>query len=179
VQHAGGERQALFPAARELPGELLRACGEPELLERLLDRLLAIWHFVDARDEVQVLADREVVPEGEALRHVADVALDLRAFLQDVVAEAGAAARIRGEQAAQHADRGGLAAAIGTQEAEDLARLHAQREIDDHVLVAEALVEPVYVDGRCGRVAHCRCTSSGWPGWSFTASSGVGCASIM
>jgi len=39
-----------------------------------------------------------------------------------VVAEAGAAALVGGEQAAQHADGCGLARAIGTKEAVNLAR---------------------------------------------------------
>ena len=113
-----------------------------------------VRHLVDARDEVEVLADRQVLPEREALRHVADVALDLVALAQDVVAEAGAGAGVRREQAAHHADRGGLAAAVRAEEAEDLAALHLQRQVLDDVLVAEVLVQPVHVDRR--RVGRAR-----------------------
>ena len=40
VQQAGGERQALLPAARELAGELALARGEAEPLEGRGDRRL-------------------------------------------------------------------------------------------------------------------------------------------
>jgi hypothetical protein len=39
----------------------------------------------------------------------------------DVQPQAGAAARVRGQQPAQHADGGGLAAAVGAEEAADAA----------------------------------------------------------
>ena len=106
----------------------------------------ALGHAVHAGDEVEVLADGEVFPQGEALRHVADFALDRRG-VADVVAEAGAVARIGPEQPADHADRGGLAAAVRAEEAVDLAVLHLQREILHHVLASEGLVQAVDVDG--------------------------------
>ena len=106
----------------------------------------ALRHAVDAGDEVEVLADRQVFPEREALRHVADAALDLAALLADVVAEAGAGAGVRRQQPAHDADRGRLAAAVGAEEAEDLAALDLQRQVVDDVLVAEALVQPAHVD---------------------------------
>ena len=34
MQHAGGQRQALFPAAGQIAGQLVLAIGEPEPLER-------------------------------------------------------------------------------------------------------------------------------------------------
>ena len=55
----------------------------------------AVVHAVHAGDEIQVLADGQVFVEAEALRHVADLALDLAAFRGYVVAQAGAAARRR------------------------------------------------------------------------------------
>src|ERR1700758_5475553 len=170
VQHAGGEREALLPAARKLARELLGAAGEAESLERLAHRGLAVGHLIYARHEVEVFADRQILPERETLGHVADVAPDRGALAQDVVAEAGAAARVGRQQAAQHADRGRLAAAVRPEESEDLARLHLERQVGDHVLVAEALVEPAHVDrgGRGG--VHGTRTSSGWPGWSLPAS---------
>ena len=45
---------------------------------------------IEARDEFQVLAHREILIEAEALGHVADMALDLVGLRADVVAEAGA-----------------------------------------------------------------------------------------
>ena len=42
-------------------------------------RRAPVRHLVDARDEIQVLDDRQVVVEAELLRHVADLAADRRA----------------------------------------------------------------------------------------------------
>jgi len=89
VQHAGGECQALLETAGELPGELVGAVRERELLQRRRDRAPAVPNRVDARDEIEVLADREILVEAEALRHVADAALDLAGLALDVEAQAG------------------------------------------------------------------------------------------
>ena len=184
VQQAGGEREALLPAAGELAGELLRAIGETELREGRFDAGPDIVHRVHPRDEAQVLADRQVLPQREALRHVADVALDRLGLAQDVEAETGALAAVGREQPAQHPDRRGLAAAVRPEEAEDLAAAHRQREILDDVMAAEALVQAAHVDDGVGGVRggdHVRCagsvTSTGWPGCSFVASAGAGFAS--
>ena len=101
-------------------------CSRPVQAEALDGgaRLAAgIGEAVDAGDELQVLQDGEVLVEAEALRHVADVALDLLALGADVEAERRAAAAVGREQPAQHAQRGGLARAVGAEEAVDLAAL--------------------------------------------------------
>jgi hypothetical protein len=91
----------------------------------------------------------------------------------DVVAEAGAAARVGREQPAHQADGRRLAAAVGTEEAEDLAPFDPKRQVDHDMLVPEALVEAVDVDhrragagiafgiDRCGHGAHGRRTFTG------------------
>ena len=119
---AASARRCFQPPERRA-GELALAVGEAQPLERLGHPLAAPVHGVEAADEVEVLADREVLVEAEALGHVADLALDRPRLLDDVVAEAGAAARVGREQAAQHADGRGLAAAVGAEEAADLAAL--------------------------------------------------------
>ena len=131
-------------------------------------------NLVEPGDELQVLGHRQVAIEAEALRHVADLQPDARRIAQQVHAEAGAAAAIRAQQAAQHADGGGLAAAVAAEEAADLAFGHLQRQAVDHLPRAETLAQVVHVDGERGH----RRTSTGWPGLSCTACSGGGCASI-
>ena len=132
VQHGGGQRQALLPAARERAGELVRAVGEAEPLQRLGHPLAPPVQGVEAGDEVEVLPDGEILVEAEALGHVADLALDRPRLVDDVVAEAGAAAAVGRQQAAQHADGRGLAAAVGAEEAADLAALDLDAEVVDH-----------------------------------------------
>ena len=173
VQDRGGQRQALLPAAGQAAGELALAVGEAQPIDCLGYPPAASVHGIEAADEVEVLPDREILVEAEALRHVADLTLDRPRLLDDVVAEAAAAARIGREQAAQHADGRGLAAAVGAEEAADLAAIDLDRDMVDHGARPEALDQPLGVDHR----AHRGCTSTGWPGWSAIPS--LGQASAM
>src|SRR5581483_5258115 len=84
---------------------------------------------------------------------------------ENVVAEAGARARIRREQPAQHAKRRGLAAAVRPEEAVDLAPRHFEGEIVHHHLAVEAFGEARDVDGDLLAV-HRRTIC--WPGASLT-----------
>src|SRR5437870_9046621 len=74
------------------------------------------------------------------------MALDRLGLVDDVVAEASTLAAVGRKQAAKHADRSGLAAAIGTKKTEDLAAPHVEREILDDVLRAKVFVQAAYVD---------------------------------
>ena len=111
----------------------------------------------------------------------------------DVVAEAGAAAAVGDEQAAQHADGRRLAAAVGAEKPADLALRDLEVEPVDHAPRAEALAQPVDVDDElCHRpiravlLACAVCTrplfgrtAIGWPGLIRTACSTEGRASTM
>ena len=65
----------------------------------------------------------------------------------DVVAEAAAFAAVRSQEPAEHADGGGLAAAVGAEEAADLPFRDREIEALDHFQVAKTLAQPVHVDG--------------------------------
>ena len=95
VHDAGGERQPLLPAAGQRAGELVLAVGQAELRQRPVDMFGARRQVVEPGDEVEILPDRQILVEGEALGHVADFELDAVGLGRDVVAEAGAAARRR------------------------------------------------------------------------------------
>jgi hypothetical protein len=101
------------------------------------------------------------------------VALDLVALRADVEAEARSRAGVGRQEAAHQADRRRLAAAVGAEEAEDLAAVRTQRQVDHDVLAAEVLVEAVHVDRgiacRRGGGGHCSVTATGWPGLSAAA----------
>ena len=177
VDEARGECEALLPAARERARELVLARGEAEALESLAQPALAVVDLVHARDEVQILLDGQVVVETELLRHVAHLALDELGVLRDVVAEHDAAPLVGREQPADHADGGGLAAAVGAKEAVDGALRNLHREMVDDGLLAEALGEALDINGVFG--AHCSVTSTGCPGCSLMASADDGRASTM
>ena len=103
----------------------------------------------------------KILVEAEVLRHVADARLDLRGFSADVVTEAVAAAFVGREQAAQHADGGGLAGAVGAEKAVDGAALDLHRQVMHHLAAAERLRQPVDLDGNLRR---CRCSVRLWLG---------------
>ena len=94
MQHAGSESHALLPSAREFARELIGTAREAEVGDSLADDVAAVGNVVDAGDEIEVLGNSEVVPKGETLGHVADIALDVAALAQNVVAETGAAAGV-------------------------------------------------------------------------------------
>ncbi len=164
VQHAGGQRQALLPAARQRPGQLIAALRQPEFLRDIPRRLFQRVDLIHAADEFEILAHRQVFVEAEALRHVAHAPLDLARLAADIEAQARSLAGVRRQQPAQHADGRGLAAAIGPEKAEDRAARHVQREIIHHLLAVEALGQAAHAD-RLRRVTHgaTTVTSTGWP----------------
>ncbi len=130
----------------------------------------------------QVLANRQIFPERETLRHVTDVALDLLGLADDVVAEARAIAAVGRKQPAEHPDRRRFSAPVGAEKAEDLAAADRQRQVLDDVVLAEMLVDAVDVDDdvRGARIVHCgggSVTSTGCPGLSLAAMAGAGRAS--
>src|SRR3982750_3948555 len=116
---------------------------EPELLERLVHAVMDAVEAVDARDESEVLLDREVFVERKALRHVTRLALDRLRFPREIEAEHLAAPRIGREESAQHPKRRRLARAIGAEEAADMAFDDLDRHVLDRAVRAEALVEPL------------------------------------
>ena len=181
MQEARGEREALLPAARKRAGKVVAAFGELEAGERLVDVAPALGHAVHAGDEVQVLAQGQILPERKPLRHVADVTLDLFGLAQNIVTETRSLSAVRSQQSAEHAYRRGLAAAVGTEKTEDFSSPHRQREIPDRVVVAEVLVQASHVDDHVGvRRLHRqlgKTTSTGWPGLSRMAAPASGLAS--
>jgi len=102
----------------------------------------AVWDVVDSRDEVEILANTEILIILNFLRHVADVTLDLGLVRAHVVAEAGAAAG-SGVSRPQSMRMNVVCRCRSGEEAVDLAAPH--REVDgvDDGLVAKALVMPV------------------------------------
>ena len=133
VENGAAEREPLAPAGRERAGERALAAaktghvehegaprGEPIRVEP-----------VDAAEERDVLIDGQLLVEREALRHVADAALDALGIAVDVDAADERRPGRGPQQAAQHADGGGLAGAVAAEEAEDLAGADVERHVVD------------------------------------------------
>src|SRR6185503_18597971 len=156
----------LLPAARQRACELFLTPLEPEPLHHRARRANRIGHIVEPRDELQVLAHRKVLIQAEALRHVADLALDLVALGQDVVAQTSAAPLVWREQPAQHADSRCFSGAVRPEEAVDRAAPHLHREVMHDLAPAEGLAQALDFDRDVGR-GHCftslSATLTGWP----------------
>src|SRR5665647_1099850 len=146
---AARDHEALGHAAGQRVHARLGAVGQAELLQQLVGASAGV---AGARAEipavvVQILRDGQAAVEGVGLRHDADHLLGQRRMRDDVdAAHAGAACR-RDHARRQHADGGGLTGAVRPEQAEDLARLHAQVERHDGMDVAgERLREPARGD---------------------------------
>ena len=130
VNQAGGQGQTLLPAAGKLAGQLLLALRQAQALDAFPHRLAPILDSIHAGHEVEVFPDAQVLVKAEALRHVADLALDVFAVGDDIVSEANARALVRAQQPAQHADEGRLAAAVRAEKAADFARARPRGQCD-------------------------------------------------
>ena len=100
MQHAGGERHALFPATRQFARKLFLPMGETEPFQRFIDLRALIGQFVKPRHELQVFADRQILPKAELLGHVADFTLDRFGLRAQIEAKTCAFAFIGVKQAA-------------------------------------------------------------------------------
>src|SRR6185437_2216685 len=159
-QRAGAEREPLLPATGELARQLLLAAGQAKALDHLARGAACVVDAIESRHELQILPHRKVLIQREALRHVADLALDLVGVATDVVAEAGALAAIRRQQAAEHADGRGLAAAVGPEKAVDRAALDLHRQLMHDLAALERLGQAPDVD-RDGSWAVHRLSATG------------------
>ena len=128
------------------PGELVAAIRETHAVHDVSHRLATARHLVDARHQVEVFEHREIVVVAEFLRHIADVAADQRRLPDDVEPQAGTIAAVGDQEAAQHADGGGLAAAIGAEKAANLALGDLQAQPLDDFQGAKTLAQIMDVD---------------------------------
>src|SRR3546814_7114149 len=92
----------------------------------------------ELRVQLEVLPDSEFGIEREGLGHVADAAAGRHVVILDFAPEQPRLALARLEQAGQHLHRRRLAAAVRTQEAEDLAALDPEIDLVDRGEIAEA-----------------------------------------
>jgi hypothetical protein len=137
VQRGGGEREALALPAGKGPGAA--PCEGPEVVsaDPLLDAPAARRPVepIDPAHEVEVFVDSQVIPQREALCHIAELAAHRLRLARHRMTEHRRRAARRHQQPAQHADRGRLAGAVRTEKAVDLRARHVE-------------VDPVHRDHR-------------------------------
>src|SRR6476661_6173185 len=98
-------------------------------MQSLVDLLRA--QVVEPAVQPSVFADGEIVVEGKALAHVADLALHRLRLTDDVVPRHGRGAAAGGEEPGEHAERRRLARAVGAEEAEHLAGADVESDVID------------------------------------------------
>lgn len=161
---AAGDVEAPQQAARQLAGA---PRGElPEAAEvhggvHAAGALGAVRH-VEAAEEVDVLAYRELVEDGDVLGHHAHAALEAVARGGHGLAEELDPPLVVGEQLQDAVDGSGLAAAVGAEEPEDLPRPDGEREVVDGHEGAVALHEVLHRHGGRRRRGCVHDGSSRW-----------------
>src|SRR5687767_8368120 len=139
MKHGEEKRELLLPAQGKCADEVVRSLGKPKRSKKAIgslgDRLLT--HSVNRPIEANVLANRHVCVQREALAHVADVLSDLAALPDDVEARDMSFARPRLEKADKHPDCRCLPRAVGAEEAEDFAGGDVEGDSVDGGEVAE------------------------------------------
>ena len=141
---AGGCRAAGF-------GQRVGDGVEVEAVEQLVDprvRARSRGQVEQARVQLEVLPHRQLGVEREGLRHEADALARARCRRRPPAGRTAGLAFGGGQQPGQHLHRRGLAAAVGAEEAEDLAALDAEAHVIDGGEVAEPLGQAVRLDGR-------------------------------
>ena len=130
--------------ARRARAERLHARHAQQLRRQVRARLPGDVEQVRVEDHV--LFHGQVLVQAEALRHVPDLVLHRPRFARHVVARHLRAAFGRVHQAAQHAQRGGLARAVRPHQPEDLARATVRSRWSTAVNVAEAFGQTASLD---------------------------------
>jgi hypothetical protein len=122
-------QHAPLHAARELAHVGVGLVGQAQVGEQLVDPVVVAPDAEIAGLDAQRLAHREERVEHQLLRHDAELPAGLGVLRDDVVAvHAHLPARGMG-QAGEDADQGGLACAVGAQQAEEFARFDLEADV--------------------------------------------------
>ena len=133
VQQGHADVDAPLHAAGVLVHAVLLAVDQADELQHLVDALLELraGKPVHAAPEQQVLAGGHVRVQGDVLRHDADDRLDRLGVRHDRVPVHEGVAPGWAQQAGEHGDGGGLAGAVGAEQAEDLALVDVEAHLVD------------------------------------------------
>jgi len=137
--HAGGERadSGVCPFVHADVGE--------EFVDAFLE--LGFGDVVESAEEGEVFSGGEVVVHDHFFADEADVGADLAVLGDDVEAGDGGGAVGGSGEGAEHADDGGFACAVGSEEAEDFAGHDLEADVVDGGEVAEHFLEVGDGDG--------------------------------
>ncbi len=150
VEDRAPESQTLPPAPRQRARQRVLPATKAGHVERKRAprREARACEAVDAAEERDVLIDREPLVQREALRHVADSALDALRITAHVESAHHCGPRRRLQQAAEHADRRGFSGAVAAKEPEDLACPYVERHVIDGQIAAKPPAQMSYLHRR-------------------------------
>ncbi len=131
VNDRAGDRHLLLHAGRHLRAEHVAEFLHLQLGEDLVEplRKAGLFHAVEAGEIFDQLPGGHAVVDARVSRHEADAGANFGRLSQHVVAGYGGDATGRLEHGAQHAEAGGLACAVRSQQSEDLAGPHVERHV--------------------------------------------------
>src|SRR5467141_2175851 len=149
MQHGAAESKALLPATGKLRGQAIQIGCEAVELDNFIDAALQArgLQAVDAAIELQVFRDGQIVVEAEVLRHVADALAHGFRFGPHVETFDPGRSSTERQKSREHFDDGGFSAAVGPEEAKDLAFFDAEADVVHGGEVAEAAHEMFGGDG--------------------------------
>jgi hypothetical protein len=148
VDQRAGESKLLLHAGRVVHGEFLGRVAERQLLEQRAGALLrlAARLAVHLAHEGEDFAAAQVIVKSRIVGQVADPLLHLQAVGLAVEPVDGDASVARHQDAHHHADRGGLAGAVGAEEAEHLSLVDRERKVPHGGKIAVGLADLVELD---------------------------------
>src|SRR3990170_1016670 len=143
MNEGAGKTELLLHAARKFAREPARERRQVAEAEQPLDlrRPLLFRHFIEVGVEMEIFEDREVFIQPEPLGHVPDLFLDLLSFRSDGMSGDPCLARRRVHDGCQEPHGRGLARAVRSHEAEQLALVDLKIEIINGDVRAEGFSE--------------------------------------
>jgi len=141
---------ALHPAGIGLDA-LLGPVLETDLLEHLVDARGKRFagKSVHISPEIEVLQRCKVLVERQFLRDDSDAVLDRHGLARDGMPADGGVAAGRGEEGGEYGDGGGLARAVGSEQAEDLALLDVKGNAFDRGEIGVFFYKVVHFKNGC------------------------------
>ncbi len=149
VDHRHRQGEPLSQAKRQGVGEALQNLFQTETPHHLLypSGNTFFRYFEQAGMEDQVLPHRQLAIQGEGLSHIADPPPGVDIVRVHRTAEQPGLSLAGGQQAGEHLHGGGLAAAVGTEEAEDLSPVDSEAYMIDGGEIPKAHGQVVGLDG--------------------------------
>ena len=149
VDQGAGQAELLLHPPGEIARQTLLEGREVAEGQQAVDLLLApaARDAVDVGIEVDVLHDRQVAIEAEALAHVADRLLEGLGLAHDVMAGDPGIAAGRLQNARQEPHGRGLARAVGPHQPEDLRLTDAERKLVHGGHAVEGAAQAIGADG--------------------------------